>query len=48
MAASKELRITYGGTRKAGYYLSNVAMASPIINPAHLATEQFANPFTDS
>jgi uncharacterized LabA/DUF88 family protein len=37
-----------GGTRKPSYHLSNVASASPIINPAHLASAQFANPLKDA
>ncbi len=37
-----------GGARRPSFHLSQVAMASPIINPAHLAAAQFANPLADA
>jgi hypothetical protein len=37
-----------GGTRKPSYHLSKVAMASPLVNTAHLAAAQFPNPMTDA
>ena len=36
------------GSRKPSYHLSQVASASPLINPAHLAAAQFANPMNDA
>jgi hypothetical protein len=34
--------------RKPSYHLSKVVAASPIVNAAHLAAAQFANPLTDA
>lgn len=37
-----------GGARKPSFHLSKVVTASPLVNTAHLAAAQFANPLTDA
>lgn len=37
-----------GAGRKPSYHLSNVATASPKVNPAHLAAAQFPSPMNDA